>query len=263
VIPFLFWRGTWFGRALTDQEIAEYLEDSDHPRHEQHALVQIAQRLGRGDASVRRWYPQVTHLVNSPHSEIRVTLAWLMGADPESEDFHRALSGLLPDPDPLVRRNAALSLVRFGDSSGRPELLNMLRPLTVAAPRAGAIHYRMNEGASAEHGSTLAELSTPGSEPFNIQAPVPGRIQRRIVAEGQQVREGEPVVILSPGADHAWEALRALYLVGTSDDLPEVEQFASGAMPDETEKLKEQAALTAAEIRKRAGAGTSTQAPAR
>ena len=42
-----------------------------------------------------------------------------MGQDNKSEEFHQALLSLLNDNDPLVRRNAALQLVRFGDGSGK------------------------------------------------------------------------------------------------------------------------------------------------
>jgi hypothetical protein len=42
----------------------------------------------------------------------------------------------LQDHNPMVRRNAALALVRFGDSTGRAEIRSMLRPETVAAPAA-------------------------------------------------------------------------------------------------------------------------------
>jgi hypothetical protein len=62
LFPFLFWYGTWFGRRLTDRQIDEYLSDASKPRHAQHALVQIGERLGRGDPAVTRWYPRVVEL---------------------------------------------------------------------------------------------------------------------------------------------------------------------------------------------------------
>ena len=34
---------------------------------------------------------------------------------------------MLPDHDPLVRRNAALALVRFHDAAGHDEIASMLR----------------------------------------------------------------------------------------------------------------------------------------
>jgi hypothetical protein len=45
IVPFLTWYGTWFGRALSDEKIAEYLADEKNPRHIQHALTQIEARM--------------------------------------------------------------------------------------------------------------------------------------------------------------------------------------------------------------------------
>ena len=49
LLPFLFWRSTWFGRSLSDSEVGEYLADNSKPRHIQHALVQIGERMTRRD----------------------------------------------------------------------------------------------------------------------------------------------------------------------------------------------------------------------
>jgi hypothetical protein len=45
LMPFLFWWNTWFGRHLSDKQINEYLHDEKHPRHIQHALIQIGERI--------------------------------------------------------------------------------------------------------------------------------------------------------------------------------------------------------------------------
>src|SRR6266513_1680642 len=47
LMPFLFWWSTWFGRHLSDQQLTEYLHDDKKPRHIQHALVQIGDRMGQ------------------------------------------------------------------------------------------------------------------------------------------------------------------------------------------------------------------------
>jgi len=257
VVPFLFWRGTWFGRPLSDDEISQYLSDKEKPRHSQHALVQVAERIGHGDPTVKRWYPQVASLTESPYPEIRVTLAWVMGADSGSEEFHQALRGLLQDGEPLVRRNAALSLVRFGDASGKPELLNMLRPYTVRSPGNGVLRYRLKPGDSPDRGTVLARLEVEDKEPLEIRSPLPGRLQTALVKDGSMVANGEGILVLSPGSEHIWEALRALYLVGGAEELPDVERFAGGSVPDVTPQIQQQAALTAAEIRRRSSSQNS------
>ena len=259
VVPFLFWHGTWFGRPLSDREIGQYLADQKNPRHIQHALVQIGERIERGDVGVRRWYPNVVSLARNPVPEIRVTLAWLMGTDNHSDEFRRTLLGMLEDREPLVRRNAALSLVRFGDASGRLELLDMLRPYSVRSPTDGIVHYVLKEGDTVDTGGVLARLETGDREPLEIRSPLPGRLETQVAREGKRVSRGEEILVLSPGEEHVWEALRALYLVGEPGDLPDVERFAAGSVPGMKAKIQQQAVLTAAAIHSRAsiiGQGT-------
>src|SRR5260370_42362687 len=120
IVPFLTWYTTWFGRDLSDEEIAKYLADEKSPRHIQHALSQIEARIEKGDASVKQFYPQVVSVSKSPTSEIRKTAAWVMGQDNSSPEFHQALIGLIFDSVPLLRRTAAVQLVRFGAASRQP-----------------------------------------------------------------------------------------------------------------------------------------------
>src|SRR6185369_8915532 len=139
LMPFLFWWNTWFGRQLPDKQLAEYLNDEKKPRHIQHALVQIGERMGKRDASVTRWYPDLIRLASHHVEEVRNTDAWVMGQDTSGSGFHEALLKMLTDPSLLVRGNAALSLVRFGDASGRPQIVKLLQPAIVNAPLAGTI----------------------------------------------------------------------------------------------------------------------------
>ena len=251
LVPFLFWRGTWFGQPLSEEETGRYLADTQKPRKTQHALVRVAERIQRGDPTVKRWYPQVRALATHPAPEIRVVVAWVMGQDNQSPEFHTALIELLKDPDPLVRRNAALSLVRFGDTNGKPELLRMLQPYPVETPRAGTFSIRLKEEDTVNPGTLLARIATAEEQPFELRSPLPGRVERWLARDGQQVAAGDAVVLLSPSEEQVWEALRALYLVGDVDDLPEIETYASGVkgMP---EKVRVQASLTAEAIRRRA-----------
>ena len=128
VFPYLTWHGTWFGRPLTDAELTEYLQDQEKSRRIQHALTQIAERMERGDPKVAQWYETVAQLSEHSGPQVRVTAAWVMGQDSTSELFHNTLLQMLRDDEVLVRRNAALSLVRFGDDEGLNELRAMLAP---------------------------------------------------------------------------------------------------------------------------------------
>jgi len=125
LMPFLFWWNTWFGRHLSDQQMTEYLRDEKKPRHIQHALVQLGDRMGHADASARQWYPELVRLAAHPVEEVRNTDAWVMGQDTSGAGFHEALQKLLTDSSPMVRGNAALSLVRFGDASGRTQIVSL------------------------------------------------------------------------------------------------------------------------------------------
>src|ERR1700746_3149461 len=62
LLPFLFWWNTWFGRQLSDGQITQYLADDKRPRHIQHALVQIGERIARHDRRAAQWYPQLIRL---------------------------------------------------------------------------------------------------------------------------------------------------------------------------------------------------------
>src|SRR5437016_12797136 len=90
LMPFLFWWNTWFGRQLSDRQLNEYLQDDKKPRHIQHALVQIGERLTRHDSGVARWYPDVVRLAAYPIEEVRNTDAWVMGQDTASKDASSA-----------------------------------------------------------------------------------------------------------------------------------------------------------------------------
>ncbi len=219
LLPFLFWYWTWFGRKLSDVQIDEYFADVAKPRHAQHALVQVGERLSRGQ-NVSRWYPAVLRQAASPNRELRQTAAWIMGQDRNYAPFHEALLRLLQDPDPLVRRNAAPALAAFGDPAGRPVLVEMLQPFTITAPAAGVLRFRLKLGDYVNSGTLVAHIGET-----EVRAAVPGAVAALDRPEGAQVRAGDPLAELSPDKNHVWEALRALYLVGNASDLEAVERF--------------------------------------
>ncbi len=258
LVPFLFWRATWFGRPLSDKDVERYLAEDAKPRHIQHSLSQIADRIMRRRLSpteAKQWYPRVVVVSQHKLTEIRVMAAWVMGQDNASEEFHRALHRLLQDPEPLVRRNAALSLVRFGDASGQSELVMMLRPYTIRSPREGTFSIRLKEGDAVNPGTLLARLDAGTDQAFDLRSPLAGRIESELKKDGSRVAAGDEVVVLSPSPEQVWEALRALYFVGRPEDLPDVERFTRPASPgsntDIPDKVLEQAILTAKAIRSR------------
>lgn len=252
VIPFWFWMDTWFGKPLSDEQIAEYLSDSERPRRAQHAMAQISARITAGDESAKTWYPQLLELTGHELPEIRLTLAWLMGDDPSSEEFHRALSGLIEDPHPMVRRNAALALARFGDPRGRPEMRSMLEPHRLASDHAGTVINRLQPGDSFDAGALLVRIQPDSDgEPLDVRAELPGIVDRQLHADGDRVAPGDEVTVVRPESTHVLQALLGLYLVGTTEDIPVIQPF---ERPREglTAQVAQQAAVTLASIRDRA-----------
>lgn len=250
LMPFLFWQSTWFGRTLSDEQIAEYLRDEDKPRHIQHALVQLAERMGRQDSGAGQWYGEVVRLRAHPVDEIRNTAAWVMGQDTGHEPFREALREMLGDDSPQVRSNAALALVRFGDAGGREQIVAMLHPATVLAPRAGRVAAVARAGEPVRAGTLLVQLEA-GGEPVDVRSPMSGRVASLRVAAGAHVEAGQELAVVDPGAEQVWEALRALYLIGQMEDLAAVRPYARGRT-NLPERVRQQAELTEKAILKRA-----------
>ena len=249
VATFLAWYFTWFGRELSDADIAKYLADEKNPRHVQHALVQIQQQMERGDPAAKNWYPQLIALSSSQEPEFRLTVAWLMGFDNQSQVFHESLSKLLMDHEPLVRRNAALALVRFNDPSGREEIVSILKPYPVRAPVNGVVASSLREGATVARSALLARIEQPDATVAQVRSPLPGKIQQVVKTNGAQVSQGDEVLTLNSDENSVWEALRALALVGRAEDVPVIESYANSASV--SDKIHDQASLTLNSIKAR------------
>ncbi len=237
-LPFLFWYDTWFGRPLTDRQIDRYLAQSDKPRRQQQALVQIGERIGRGDRTVERWYPKVVELSKHPSREIRSTAAWIMGQDAGYQPFHDALLPMLEDPSPLVRRDAALGLAAFRDPRAKPEVRSMLHSYTVYSPFSGKLKLRLKEGEYTNPGTLIARVDDK-----ELRSPLPGAVVHLYEPDGADIRMGQRVSELAPDDQHVFEALRALYLIGDRYDSEDVRRFA-GPQSRMPEKVRQQAELT-------------------
>ena len=269
LLPFLFWWNTWFGRQLPDQQITEYLRDDKRPRHIQHALVQIGERIMHHDAAAAQWYPELVRLATHPVEEVRNTDAWVMGQDTAGPGFHEALLKMLQDSSPMVRGNAALSLALFRDASGsrdasgRPQIVALLQPVHVLAPGGGRITDTARVGTAIHQGGIVAKLqpATPSAADLpsgelaiiEIRSPISGRIHSISAPTGATVAAGAEVATVDPGDEQVWEALRALYLIGRAEDLPAIRPYEREAR-DIPDRVREQALLADQAIRSRASA---------
>src|ERR1700730_1496368 len=166
LMPFLLWYMTTFTRPLNDSDLATYFADTQHPRRAQHALSQIADRIMSPNAGIRDsakvWYPEVIQFSAQGSDELRVTSAWVMGQDNQSAEFHAALLKQLADANPMVQRNAALSLVRFADPSGHDVIAGMLAPYAMSAPRSGKLATRLKPGDVTNPGTMVAHIQISG-----------------------------------------------------------------------------------------------------
>jgi hypothetical protein len=262
LMPFLFWWNTWFGRHLSDQQLTEYLHDDKKPRHIQQALVQLSERMSRPNANsdagnnARQWYPDLLRLANYPVEEVRNTDAWVMGQDTSGAGFHDALLKMLADSSPMVRGNAALSLVRFGDATGRPQIVALLQPATITSNEFGVIADADRPGTAIHQGGLIAKVTTANpnsassSPAIEIRSPIPGRI-RWVMQVGATVGPGTQVAVVDPATEQVWEALRALYLIGQVEDLPAIRTYERD-LPDISNDVRQQAIETEKAIRTRA-----------
>ena len=237
---FLAWYFSWFGRELSDADISKYLNDTQNPRHVQHALNQIQDRIERHDASAKNWYPQLIALSSSPETEFRLTVAWVMGFDNQSPEFHEALKKLVRDQEPMVRRNAALALVRFNDRSGRSELLSILTAYSVKAPEGGVLASSLKEQSEVARGTLLARIQESNGKVIELRSPLPGRISKILKTNNAQVSAGDEVMNINSDEASVWEALRALAIIGSKEDVPLIQSYASSS----SNRIREQADLT-------------------
>ena len=250
LMPFLFWWSTWFGRQLSDAKLNEYLHDVNKPRHIQHALVQLSDRMSRNDPVAKKYYPEMVSLATNPAVEIRNTDAWAMGQDTSVPEFHQTLLKMLQDPALMVRGNAALALVRFGDASGRPQIVSLLQSANVVAPATGKLTDTAKPGTAVREGGLIGKVQS-GSQTLEARSPLTGRVALVNMARGAEVSAGAQLAVVDPGEDQVWEALRALYVVGTPDELPVIARY-EHEQPGLSDRIRQQAILTEHAIRQRA-----------
>jgi len=250
LMPFLLWYMTTFSRPLNDVELGTYFTDAAHPRRAQHALSQVADRIRSPSAAIREsakpWYAEVVKSAAQGSDELRVTAAWVMGQDNQSTEFHAALLKQLTDANPMVRRNAALSLVRFADPAGHDVIRGMLTPYSMAAPRPGRLATRLKQQDVINPGTLVAHIAVSG-ESVEVRSEVPGTIRQWTVPDGASVQAEQAILVIDPSPEMVWESLRALYLIGQQADIPEVDRYARGlsGMPPQ---IRQQATLTAKAI---------------
>jgi pyruvate/2-oxoglutarate dehydrogenase complex dihydrolipoamide acyltransferase (E2) component len=139
--------------------------------------------------------------------------------------------------------------VRFEDSSGREELISVLRPYVLKAPADGVVMSSMHEGSTVARRTLVARIEEPDGKAVELRSPLPGRIEKIVKPNGSQVKRDEDLLTINSDEQSVWEALRGLALVGTAEDLPLIRSYAESN--DASKRVKEQADLSAKAIEHR------------
>ena len=123
----------------------------------------------------------------------------------------------------------------------------MLKPFVLKAPADGVVASSMHEGSTVGRRTPLARIEQSDRTVVEIRSPLPGRVNKILKPNGSQVARDEDLLSLNSDEGTVWEALRALAIVGTTEDLPLVQSYEESA----SGRVKEQADLTAKAISNR------------
>jgi pyruvate/2-oxoglutarate dehydrogenase complex dihydrolipoamide acyltransferase (E2) component len=100
----------------------------------------------------------------------------------------------------------------------------------------------MREGATVARRTLLARIEEPDGKVVELRSPLPGRIAKIAKPNGSLVKRDEELLTINSDEQSVWEALRALSIVGTADDLPLVQSYANST--EVSPRIKELASLT-------------------
>jgi biotin carboxyl carrier protein len=175
------------------------------PARASQQIMQIGEKLSRGDHSVRRWYPRIVELAKTQDEDLRRNVAWMMGRDPEHESFREVLRTMLNDPLPMVRLEAALSLAQFRDATARQELQSATQPFRVNSSVAGRIQMRIDTGDTTRPQTVVARIND-----VDVIASVPGKVTKLLTKDGEDVTKGQSLVAIERNPTHIEQARRAL-----------------------------------------------------
>jgi pyruvate/2-oxoglutarate dehydrogenase complex dihydrolipoamide acyltransferase (E2) component len=109
---------------------------------------------------------------------------------------------------------------------------------------------RLNHGYVVNPGTIVGHINVGDWASKEVSAVFPGTLQRWMVPDGASVTQGQPILTLAPSESMVWEALRALYLVGRAEDLPDVDRFVRGT-EGFSPQVAQQAQATSRAIRSR------------
>ncbi|MCA9320288.1 MAG: hypothetical protein KDB53_06120 [Planctomycetes bacterium] len=226
----LSWRSCWYATPMDDATMTHILSGKGSDGDIQKALLQIQSRGEKGDDSVQEHYEAVVGLADHPTSQIRSTVAWLMGAQPGVASFEAPLRRLLDDSALAVRQNAALGLANRGDASVRPLLLSMLEKHEIRSEWKGVLEDPRAPKSAVRVGQIVARVVAEDGR-HDVLAPIDGTISSRRLAHGDPVDVGTLLLVLEPSVSQITNAVVALGRVGTKDDISVLRELIEGPRP--------------------------------
>ncbi len=252
VVTMIFWYQVTFSRRLDDAALLDALRPEATVRQVQHGFEEVTHRFEAGAPGMDRWAGLVVEASRREETPVRRAAAWSMQYAAARPDFAARLREMMgSDRDETVRRMAACALSKAGDASARPTLRSMLENYTITSPVAGKVDSILPAGRRAELDGLVAKIQRADGTRVEAPGTVPGRILEVKVAEGAEVVAGSPLVVVAPDPEHALNAVVALALVGTPEDLPLIQSLA-GAQPAAGARVAEQVPAVVAAIQARA-----------
>src|SRR5207302_10512463 len=109
---------------------------------------------------------------------------------------------------------------------------------TVSSAAAGIAEFRLNGRLYVNPGALVGRVGD-----VEVRCQLPGEVRELRVQDGSHVKAGDALADISADKEHVWEALRALYTIGRSDDIEYVQRYIRG-VPGMPEKVQQQASLT-------------------
>lgn len=243
LLPFTFWYLVWHGSAIPAEEVKSALAEPVKPGQAGAVLLRLGEKMSRGDESVVRWYPRIAELSRHESAQLRKNVAWTMGKDLRHAEFRSSLHAMLGDPEPRVRRAAAISLALAGDAAARPVLLEAIGLQVVLSPFAGSVNPRIQPADTATADTAVARVG----EQF-VEAGTAGTVKRVLVKDGELVSKGQALIEMTAPDDELIDGLRALAHVGTAADADAITACAKLASGENKAVVENQAQRTLRQI---------------
>jgi pyruvate/2-oxoglutarate dehydrogenase complex dihydrolipoamide acyltransferase (E2) component len=108
-------------------------------------------------------------------------------------------------------------------------------------------------GTVIHQGGIIVKIESDGRT-TEVRSPITGRLRELSAQPGKVVAAGDEIATLDPGTEQVWEALRALFLVGQSEDIPAIRPY-QRELPEIPEHVRKQAVETEQAIRQRVPSG--------